>query len=191
MSRSNHVIRKRPEITLGPNLRHWLIFRQPNDGRHRRGIAGEVGDRRHQKGKRSGTHVERNQFVSPVSGPAAHRYLRQIENELHQLQPPRRPPVKLRQSAHQPEQQRLRKTHFQNADQREQKIYRQRPFNAGQAYLQGRRQNHCHQIADEFNGIGRVPEEKRSGEADEGHSRHTGNISTYGNLSSPRHCGSP
>ena len=139
---SDHVVGEQPEMRLAPHLRDGLIFRQSDDGRHRRRIAAEVGDRRDQQSERSWRvqNINHNQLVRAVRDRARNRHLRQVEYQLDQLHPPRRLPIELRQRAGQSDHQRLGQTQFQDSQQGEQEVDRERPFNAGQAYLQRRRQ---------------------------------------------------
>src|SRR6266851_856027 len=50
---SDHVIRKRPEIAFGPDLRSRFAFSQPDDGRHGGGVKGEVRNRCAEQSERS------------------------------------------------------------------------------------------------------------------------------------------
>ncbi len=123
---AHQVIRERPEITIFPYLRNWFIFRQADDGRHRRRIAREVRYRRRQQRQRPGRmeNVNRNQLVGAISCRARNCDLRQIEDQLYQLHLPRRLPVKLRQRTGQSNQQGFRQAQFQNSQQGEQEVHR-------------------------------------------------------------------
>ena len=114
---SDHVVRKRPEIALGPDFRDRLAFSQPDDRRHGCAVEGEVSHRRDQQSEGSGTmkNVSCHQLVCAICGCAGNRHLRQIEDELNKLGATCGPPIELSQGAGQPDQQGLGHTQFQNS----------------------------------------------------------------------------
>ena len=177
-------------MALAPHFPDGLVFGQSDDGRNRRRVAAEVRDRGHQKRERARRmqDMRHHQLVSPVCDRAGNRHLRQIENKLDQFQLPRRLPIKLRQRAGQPNQQSFGQAEFQNAQQREQEVDRERSLNAGQAHLQRRRQQRRDQVASELDRIARLPMgESRRQSRHSSRQSHAGNKHTRANGTTPGH----
>ena len=110
--RSHHVVRKRPQVTIGPHFCEGLVFGYPDDHRHGCRVAAVMRDCGHEK--REWSHgmenVNDDQLISAVCDSAGDGYLRDVENELDRLQLARRPPIKLRERARKSDQQGFRQT---------------------------------------------------------------------------------
>ena len=140
-ARADEVVRERPEVAIHQNSDERPALGQRNDHRDRTRIGNEIDCGRQSQQNRAAAHQRvRQRLVIDLVGKRRRYCTRaHIERQLYRLGPLRI--QALRDHGDRTQNHSFGEAEFQDADQNEQKIHRQRAGNAWQVHLETRRQN--------------------------------------------------